>query len=527
MEDVFKQPIAMNKTILQQNVLPSYPAAQLNPYSYITTQLEITPQAPVFAPNGVLTTTPYKTIKKDYYNEYARIKEPINIMVNKQLTATKQQRQPIPKYESETKNKTSIINNKNVSEITEVNTIEAETLTNSAPNYLKTNKAVNLNYKIDPSTELATRNKNRFNYISKEFDNMLPIYMKNNKTCNKPQFKKRSVYDDQPSELEHFTTNKPFNKHNRFNNEFLNNIQSTKYEHINCLYDTSGGVSNIQHAKEYFMNKFDNKESEYDYNKESFCSSCSGGGNKDENKQATITNKPLNEIYEFYDNEPTKITIKNDLEELDIYKTEQNKIETFTGATNYTTATSNYLSSLASQAMMLLYFVKNNEDFKPWCQYWNSLQYNLLKASNNGNSEGVKLNNAIIFQMLEQSDSDVAYVQNKGEQMKFRIRDTYKFVPLHIYTYVLTHEMAHLANGKEWGHGQTFQMLMHLLEVAGFLTNIIKLEAYPIDPYYSGGTPILTKQSIKEELYDGINYLIKYGGNKKYYNDLLNIISNK
>lgn len=188
--------------------------------------------------------------------------------------------------------------------------------------------------------------------------------------------------------------------------------------------------------------------------------------------------------------------------------------ESFEGSTNLSTATNTYLSSLQAFSKALVVFVSSNKDFAPWNKYWNYLIANINKCKN-------------LYEILDRDAEDVAYVQNKGDHMRFRIRDKQQFVPLNIYTYVLVHELAHLANGEEWGHGTNFQRLMHLLEVAAFELNILQPDKYPSDPYFSNGTGILTKESIKEELLEGIEEIIKNGGNNKYYNDLANYIRSK
>ena len=184
------------------------------------------------------------------------------------------------------------------------------------------------------------------------------------------------------------------------------------------------------------------------------------------------------------------------------------------GNSNISTGLNTYLALLQSQATALITFVKNNPDYKPWSKYWGYLERNINKCNN-------------LYEILDRDSSDVAYVQNKGEHMRFRVRDKDRFIPSRIYTYVLIHEMAHLANGEEWGHGPKFQMLMHLLEVAAYTINILQPDKFPTYDWESNGTPILNKDSIKTELIDGVRFLKEYGGNAKFYNDLLNNIQKK
>ncbi len=197
------------------------------------------------------------------------------------------------------------------------------------------------------------------------------------------------------------------------------------------------------------------------------------------------------------------------------FKPNYNNKEPFTNdGTNLSTALETYIITLQAQAKAIIEFVTHHSDFKPWEEYWGYLTSNINKCNN-------------LFEILDKDATDVAYVQNKGVHMRFRVRDKKSFVPLSIYTYVLVHEMAHLANGKEWGHGYQFQKLMHLLEVAAFELNIIQPEKYPRYEYKSDNVPILTKDSIKHEIKEGIEVLIMEGKNRKYYENLLNCVMSK
>ena len=179
---------------------------------------------------------------------------------------------------------------------------------------------------------------------------------------------------------------------------------------------------------------------------------------------------------------------------------------------NITTGRLLYKHVLQSYSIMLVNFLSTFEDFKPWECYWKYLHKNLYKCN-------------CMFEILKPNDKDVAYVQNKGEKMRFRIQDNYRFVPISIYTYVLCHELAHLANEHEYGHGQNFQDLMHLIELAAYELGIIKPEKYPEDNYKSNDMVILSKGSIKQELIEGINLIVSKGANRKFYTDLANKIN--
>lgn len=474
--------VGMNKTILQDNnVLQSYPNAIYNPYKKYSI---FSPEAPVFTPNGVLTTTQYKTVKKDYGSEYARIHEPINSLVTEQLTTSKRNRYPIPIYD--TINDGYIISDKD-NELTEVNPDETRFPVKSDKNMLVTPDAVELKYKIDPSTELVHKNKQPFKYIKQEYNNMLPNFLRNQESYNK----NRNV--------------KIINDKNNNQRETINNKETfdNSYQSRNQLYKDMWNYDNRVRDNK-MLNKFNN----IDINE--------GFTLIEEPKREKYYNnsKKLTDRYEKYYTNTDYIKNVDTLDDIN-NDTNNSSVETFVGSTNYSTSTDNYLSILLSQAVSILCFVKRNNDFTPWCKYWNFLDNNLHKQGGQ-----------ILFEQLNSSDADVAFVQNKGEKMKFRIRDNMKFVPISIYTYVLIHEMAHLANGEEWGHGPNFQMLMHLMELAGYEIGIIKVDKYPIEPYYSGSTPILTKDSIKSELFDAIDIIIKNNGNKKFYTDLRNKIAN-
>ena len=449
--------LPFNKSILQDNVsMPSYPAALVNSKKY----QGLTPEAPVFLPNGVLTTTPYKTVQKDYAMEYARLSTPINTEVTSRLSADKISRLPLIFKEGTPKDQ--IIKDTNVEQI-EVNPDETRYATKPDKNFLNTPEAVEMKYTIDPSIELPPRHRQLFRNVDSEYNNMLPIYLRNQEYNTRPK----------PLAGEWNTKNKE-------------HFENTKITSRNELYAKMWNYNNPEHDEKESYTNIDSSTNNF---------------------AKRVENMSLTDKLESYSNDSIEITNTDDLNEVDndIYA----RKESFSGATNYTTSVESYMSVLTSQATALICFVKQNKDFAPWNKYWDFLDKNIHKCGKN-----------ILFKQLECSDADVAFVQNKGEQMKFRIRDSMRFVPISIFTYVLIHEMAHLANGEEWGHGPRFQQLMHLLELAGFEIGILKVKDYPEEPYYSGETQILTKQSIKNELYDAIQEIVNCGGNNKFYSDL-------
>jgi hypothetical protein len=113
------------------------------------------------------------------------------------------------------------------------------------------------------------------------------------------------------------------------------------------------------------------------------------------------------------------------------------------------------------------------------------------------------------FNQLEDDHEDVAYSLDKGKELSFRFRDKDKYMPLSVESYVLAHEMAHVAN-EEVGHGEKFQELMHLIEVAAYMLQFIDLAKYSDSTVHSNGQEILSRRSIKHELFDGIDNLIAH-----------------
>lgn len=153
-----------------------------------------------------------------------------------------------------------------------------------------------------------------------------------------------------------------------------------------------------------------------------------------------------------------------------------------------------YIKILESYAIALSNYVNNHPGFSGWKNYWKHLENGLRK-------------NGLNFKRLEDSDADVAYSISKGQTLSFRIRDMEKYIPLRIYVYVLCHECAHIADYDEYGHTPKFYKLMHMLEVAAYQMRLLQPESYSIIPYSSNGQEILTKNSIKQELYDGCDIL--------------------
>lgn len=289
------------------------------------------------------------------------------------------------------------------------------------------------------------------------------------------------------------------------NNAFITNFDFNKY--TPQYYDTEQLTQDITNNDDYFMVN----DSEYIYidqqpketEKYTIISTTNDEANGLQPLDEANGLRPLDEANDGVNRQLFERRETNTL-------TTQSPInkETFN---NITTGRLLYKHVLQSYSIMLVNFLSNFEDFKPWIHYWRYLHKNLYKCN-------------CIFEILKPNDKDVAYVQNKGEKMRFRIQDKNRFVPISIYTYVLCHELAHLANEHEYGHGQNFQDLMHLIELAAYELGIIKPEKYPEDNYTSNDMVILSKSSIKQELIEGINLVVRKGANRKFYTDLANKI---
>ena len=132
------------------------------------------------------------------------------------------------------------------------------------------------------------------------------------------------------------------------------------------------------------------------------------------------------------------------------------------------------------------------------------------------------------FKQLSDSHEDVAYSIDKGAELSFRFRDKDKYLPLSVESYILAHEMAHVAN-EEIGHGEKFQELMHLIEVAAYMLQFIDVSKYPNHTVHSNGQEILSRSSIKQELYEGIDNLIAHSSKpeqKEYWRQVKKRVEN-
>lgn len=166
-----------------------------------------------------------------------------------------------------------------------------------------------------------------------------------------------------------------------------------------------------------------------------------------------------------------------------------------------------YMSALKVRANAICDYLHLNQAYKSWMSNWDLLEKNLKHGK--------------LFERLSETDGDVAYVINKGDQVKFRIRDTDRYVPINVYQYVLYHEMAHMST-KELQHTPGFMKLLNIITLAGFECGFIDFKRYPSGYYTSNGTPILCKESMRQEVILGAKWLKEVNrGNEEYYDGII------
>lgn len=166
-----------------------------------------------------------------------------------------------------------------------------------------------------------------------------------------------------------------------------------------------------------------------------------------------------------------------------------------------------YLEALRARAISVCFYLKSHPAYKKYKENWEFLQQNLNKTH-------------LLFEKLDESDADIAYVIDKGEQIKFRIRDEKRFIPINIYQYVLYHEMSHMST-RELQHTPKFFELLSIIVVAGFELGYIDLRRVQSKFFLTNGKPILCKASLKGEITKGCDHLSDANPTlKQYYTDL-------
>lgn len=173
----------------------------------------------------------------------------------------------------------------------------------------------------------------------------------------------------------------------------------------------------------------------------------------------------------------------------------------------------NYLRILQSRAMSLCYYMRNNKYYNKFSGNWKLLEKNLNR-------------NNYLFERLEDSDTDIAYVINKGDEVKFRVRDSNSYVPINIYQYVLYHEMAHMSTNEKQ-HTPMFFKLMSVIILAAFENGFIRFDSLPTSEYLSDGQPIVSKSNFKTEILEGAELLSDNEEGKKYFSLLTKHIKQK
>lgn len=169
-------------------------------------------------------------------------------------------------------------------------------------------------------------------------------------------------------------------------------------------------------------------------------------------------------------------------------------------------ANEQYLDALKTRAMALCYYLQNNPAYKRWKSNWKLLENNLHKTN-------------LSFNKLKDDDEDIAYVINKGDEISFRIHDLQKYVPINVYQYVLYHEMAHMST-EELQHTDFFHKLLSIISLAAYELGFIDLRRISFSYYNTNNQPILSKDSLKEEIVDGCYYVGNESGRNAYYDKL-------
>ena len=78
---------------------------------------------------------------------------------------------------------------------------------------------------------------------------------------------------------------------------------------------------------------------------------------------------------------------------------------------------------------------------------------------------------------------------------------------------------------KELQHTPGFMKLLNILSLAGFECGFIDLKRYPYSYYTSNGTPILCKESMKQEITLGAKWLKEANPNSaEYYDKIISAV---
>ena len=189
--------------------------------------------------------------------------------------------------------------------------------------------------------------------------------------------------------------------------------------------------------------------------------------------------------------------------------------ESYTHSSSTTEADTDnmFMNMLRSRAKMVAEHVSNNPFYHRWAENWKLLMYNLQRTK-------------YLFNRLDESDADIAYVINKGDEVNFRIRDEKRYVPINIYQYVLYHEMAHMST-TELQHTPKFHELLNILSFAAFELGLIDLRRTTKEYWTTNGQPILCRAALADEIIAGADWLIqKNRGHEEYFNNIIKTVEN-
>ena len=170
-----------------------------------------------------------------------------------------------------------------------------------------------------------------------------------------------------------------------------------------------------------------------------------------------------------------------------------------------------FMNMLKSRAKMVSEHVMNNKFYMKWYDNWKLLEKNLKR-------------NRYLFNRLDQSDADIAYVINKGDEVNFRIRDEIRYVPINIYQYVLYHEMAHMSTN-ELQHTPKFHELLNILSFAAFELGLIDVRKTTKEYWNTNGQPILCRAALQDEIIAGAEWLMNVNpGHEEYFQNIIGTV---
>lgn len=170
-----------------------------------------------------------------------------------------------------------------------------------------------------------------------------------------------------------------------------------------------------------------------------------------------------------------------------------------------------YINILESRALAVCHFLNHSKAYAPWKSNWQLLEKNLRKCK-------------VSFQMLKDSDQDVAYVINKGESVNFKFRDIDGYVPFSVYQYVLFHEMAHMST-KLLQHPPPFWELLSLICAAAYELKLFNVNAIDNIKSNLGTVNLTTTKDIRESIIEGFVMIVnENSAYTEYYTKLRQLL---